>query len=95
MEQERNGVTIYNWYTWSNPQRFGKRTGRAENGRMNRDHPNYSIVEIDQNTKKSPRNLKRLAVTQTPIEDHQLRFKRKTRYKSNDKLTQKYKSWHD
>ena len=36
------------------------------------DHPNYSIVEIGQNTKKSPGNLGRLAVTQTPVENHQL-----------------------
>ena len=30
---------------------------------MSGDHPNYSIVEIDQNTKKSPGDLRRLAVT--------------------------------
>ena len=35
------------------------------------DHPNYSIVEIDQNTKKSAEDLTRL-VTQTPLENHQL-----------------------
>ena len=33
-------------------------------------HPNYSIVKISQNTKKSSGGLKRLAVTQTPVEDH-------------------------
>ena len=43
-----------------------------ENKRMSGDHPNYSIVEIGQNTKKSPRDLRRLAVTQTPLENHQL-----------------------
>ena len=32
----------------------------------------YSIIEIDQNTDKSPGDLKKLAVTQTPIKDHQL-----------------------
>ena len=36
------------------------------------DHPNYSIVEISQNTEKSPGDLRRLAVTQTPVENHQL-----------------------
>ena len=30
------------------------------------------MVEMDQNTKKSPKNLKRLAVTQTPVDNYQL-----------------------
>ena len=29
-----------------------------------RDHPNYIIIKIDQNTEKCPGDLKRLAVTQ-------------------------------
>ena len=36
------------------------------------DHPNYSIVHIGQNTKKGPGNLRKLAITQTPMENHQL-----------------------
>ena len=36
------------------------------------DHPNYSIVEIGQNTEKSPGYLRRLAVTQTPVRNHWL-----------------------
>ena len=32
---------------------------------MSVDHPNYYIIKIDQNTEKSPEDLKRLAVTQT------------------------------
>ena len=36
------------------------------------DHPNDSIIENGQNTEKSPRDLRRLAVTQTPVEDLQL-----------------------
>ena len=32
---------------------------------------NDSIIENGQNTKKSPGDLMRLAVTQTPVEDHQ------------------------
>ena len=31
------------------------------------DHPNYNIIKIGQNTEKSPENLRRLAVTQTPV----------------------------
>ena len=40
-----------------------KGTEGFENKRTNGDHPNYSIGEIDQNTKKSPGNLRRFAVT--------------------------------
>ena len=39
---------------------------------MSGDHPNYSIIENGQNTEKSSRDLMRLAVTHTPVEDHQL-----------------------
>ena len=35
------------------------------------DHRNYYIIEIGQNTEKSPGDLRRLAVTQTPVKDHQ------------------------
>ena len=40
--------------------------------RMSGDHPNYSIIENGQNTEKSPGDLRRLAVTQTPVKDHQV-----------------------
>ena len=40
--------------------------------RTSRDHPNYSIFENGLNTEKSPGDLRRLAVTQTPVKDHQL-----------------------
>ena len=43
-----------------------KETGGFESWRTGRDHPNYSIVENSLNTEKSPRDLRRLAVTQTP-----------------------------
>ena len=36
------------------------------------DHPNQSIIENGENTEKSPGDLRRLAVTQTPVKDHQL-----------------------
>ena len=36
------------------------------------DYPNFSIVENSQNTEKSPGDLMRLAVTQTPVKDNQL-----------------------
>ena len=36
------------------------------------DHSNYGIIEIGQNTKKSPGDLTRLAVAQTPVGNYQL-----------------------
>ena len=38
------------------------------------DHPNHCITEDDQNTEKSPGDLRRLSVTQTPVKDHQLKL---------------------
>ena len=63
-------ITIRNGDT--NHQRISTGIGEHGNNWTNKDHPNYSIVEIGQNTKKSPGNLRRLAVTQTPVENHQL-----------------------
>ena len=34
---------------------------------------NYCITEIGQNTEKSPGNLRKLTVTQTPVKDHLLK----------------------
>ena len=42
------------------------------------DHPNYSIIENGQNTEKSPGDLRRLAVTQTPVKNHRLKLMWKT-----------------
>ena len=47
-------------------------TGGLGNKRTKGDHPNYRIVEIGQNTKKNPGDLKRFVVTQTSVESHQL-----------------------
>ena len=35
---------------------------KTTNTKTNRDHPNYRIIEIDQNIKNSPENLRRFAV---------------------------------
>ena len=46
---------------------------------MSGEHPNYSIVEICQNTEKSPGDLRRLIVIQTPMKNHRLTLVWKTR----------------
>ena len=43
-----------------------------ESWRTSRDYPNDSIAENGQNPKTSPGDLRRLALTQTPVKNHQL-----------------------
>ena len=72
MEHEGDCDTDCNWCTRYSHQRIDKRIRGLANKRTSRDHLNYGIVEIKQNTEKSPGELKRLAVSQTPVKDHQL-----------------------
>ena len=65
MEHESVGDTNCNWSSWSSHQRIDIKTRGLGNNRTSEDHPNYSIVEISQNTEKSPGDLKRLAITQS------------------------------
>ena len=72
MEHEGDNYTNREWCFWYSHQRIIKGTGGLGSWRMSGDHPNYSIIENSQNTEKSPGDLRRLAVTQTSVEDHQL-----------------------
>ena len=63
MDHEGDSDTKCNWCTWNNPQRLSKKTGRLRNQIMNRDHPDYSIIKIDQNTEKSPEDLRSLGIS--------------------------------
>ena len=53
-------------------------TGGLGNKRTSGDHRNDSIIEIGQNTEKSPGDLRKLAVTQTLVKDYQLTLMWKT-----------------
>ena len=77
LEHEGDNDTNYNWCTWNDPQRIGKGTGRLGN-KTSGYHLDYSIIKISQNTKKSSGDLRRFAVTQTPVENHQLTLVGKT-----------------
>ena len=59
--------------SWNGLQMLEKRTEGIGNQIKNGNHPNYSIVEITQDTEKSSEDLKWLAVTQTLVEDPQLK----------------------
>ena len=52
-------------------QRINKGTEGLGNKRTGGDHANYSIIQIGQNTEKSPVDLWRLAVTQPLVKDDQ------------------------
>ena len=71
-EHESDGDTSCNWCTWNDAQRLGKEAGCVRNRSSSRDYPNYSIGKVGDNTERSPGNLKRLAVTQTPVKYHLL-----------------------
>ena len=55
--------TLYHYSNWNDPQRLHNGVGRTGNWRISWDHPNYTIVEVCQNSEKSPVDLMRLAVS--------------------------------
>ena len=72
MKHESHGDTICCWGFPYTHQRIGTGTGGLVKMTTSGDHPNYGIVQIDQNTKKNTGDLKRLAVTQTPVRNNPL-----------------------
>ena len=72
VEHKRDDYTNCNWCSWYSHQKIGYMTGGLGNNGMSGDCTNDSIIEIGQNTEKSPRGLKKLADTQTSLKDHQL-----------------------
>ena len=65
MEDESVGNTSCSWRTRNDLLKLGKGTGRLRNQRTNRIYPDYGIIYIVQNTKKSPWRFEEIAVTQT------------------------------
>ena len=78
MEHESNGETNCYWCAWYSHQRIDNGIGGLGNERTNGDHPNNSIIKMDQNTEKSLGDVSRFAVAQIPVEDHWLMLVRKT-----------------
>ena len=78
MEHEGDSYTNRDWRFWYSHQMVIKGTGRLGNKRTSGDHSNYYIIENDQNTEKSLGDLRRLAVTQTSVKNHQLTLMWKT-----------------
>ena len=59
-----------NWCAQYSHQKINARTEGLGNKMTSGDHPKYSI-KIGQNTEKSPGDSRELAITQTPVENHQ------------------------
>ena len=67
MEHHDDGDANFNRCTQNNPQMLVKGTRRLGNKRKSGDHLDYMITKTGQNTEKSPGELKRHTVTQTPV----------------------------
>ena len=67
MIYEVQSDTNCNWRSWMGTPRFGKGASGVRHRSMIRDHTNYSIVDIGQNTEKSSGDVRRLDITQTPM----------------------------
>ena len=72
MEHESVDYTNCNRCSWHSHQRIATGTGELWKNRTSGDHPNYCIIELGQNTEKSPGDLRRLVVTQTPVRNYYL-----------------------
>ena len=72
VEQAGDNNTNCNWCVWNNNKMITKETGELGSCRTSGDHLNYYIIENVQNTEKSPGDLRRLAVNQTPVKNHRL-----------------------
>ena len=79
MEHESDGDTYSNWQARYSQQRVGAEIGILGDKRTNGCLTNNSIVEIGPNTVKSPGDLRRPAVIQTPVRSQQLLLVWKTR----------------
>ena len=78
LEHVGDNYTNCNWCFWYSKLRTIKGPGGLVSWQTCGDHPNDSIIENGQNTEKSPGDLRKLAVTQTPVKDHQLTLLWKT-----------------
>ena len=78
MEHEGDDCTNRDWCFWYRHRKSIKGTGGLEKKKTSGNHPNYYIIENGQDTEKSPGDLGRLAVTQTPMRNHLLKLMWKT-----------------
>ena len=78
IEHECDNYTNSDWCFCYINSRTIKGTGGLGRWWTSGDYLNDNVLEDGQNTEKSPEDLRRLAVTQTPMRDHQLPLMWKT-----------------
>ena len=78
IEHEGDNYTNRDWYFLYSHQRIIKATGGVGNRMTSGNYPHYYIIKNGLNTEKSPGDMKRPAVTQSPVKDHQLKLMWKT-----------------
>ena len=78
MEHKGDNYTNCEWCFWHSNLRVIKGPRGLGSWWTSGDYPNDSIIENSQNTEESPGYLRRLAVTQTPVKNHQLILMGKT-----------------
>ena len=71
MKHESDDYANFDWCFRNNNKRIIKRPRGLRSWQTGRDYPNDSITENGQITEKSPGDLRRFAVTQTPVKNHQ------------------------
>ena len=74
MEHESDDSANSDWCFRHNNKGIIKRPGGLGRCQTDRDYPNDSISENGQNLETSPGDLRRLAVTQTTLKNHQLKL---------------------
>ena len=77
----------YDWNVGKSTHLLGKGVGKVENRMTKRDHFDYFITEISQNTVKGRGGLSRIAVIQTSVKGYQK--KKKTTKKQKQKTNKK------
>ena len=63
-EKQNDGRSNCNRCARNYTQRLGKGARRVRNRRTSKEHSNYSIVRLNQNTEKGSGDLRRLAIKQ-------------------------------
>ena len=72
MEFVADSDTNYSLCARNDPKGLARGLEKVGNWRTNRDHPNYSIIKIGQNTEMKSSDLRWFAVSLTPVKDYQL-----------------------
>ena len=82
-KHESDDCTNCDWCFWHSNKRIIKGPGGLGNWRTSGHHPNDSIIEDGQNTEKSSGDLRRLAVTQTPVKNSKRAFNNNNNNETN------------